>query len=104
MKKNRRIIVVLLVAILAAVSLVGCGNGESQVQGIVKKQDFSGNLHIELEVEDEENDKLISVPAFGYWCGLVTPGTEVICSIKKWAKQGRDISVNVDPVEYESAA
>ena len=79
-------------------------NIKDSVRGIVKKQDFSGNLHIELEVEDEENDKLISVPAFGYWCGLVTPGTEVICSIKKWAKQGRDISVNVDHVEYESAA
>lgn len=79
-------------------------NLRDSVKGIVKRQDLSGNRHIELTVEDDENDTLINLPAFGYWCGSVKPGTEVICSIKKWAKQGRNISVNVDHVEYEYAA
>lgn len=61
-------------------------NIRDSVRGIVKRQDYSGNLHIELEIEDEENNKLVFIPAFGYWCGLVKPGTGVICSIKKWAK------------------
>lgn len=39
MKKNKRIIAMSLAAILTAVSLGGCGNSESQVQGTVKEQE-----------------------------------------------------------------
>lgn len=76
-------------------------NLRDTVKGVVKGQNYQGGLYIDLTVESaDESDEVTAVPAFGYWCGRVRPGTGVLCSIKRWAKENRDIFVNVDSVEY----
>lgn len=76
-------------------------NLRDSVKGIVRAQKFSG-LYIDLEVEDEESEgekKLVS--AFGYWGGKVNVGTEVMCTVKRWAQGCKDILVTVDSVGDE---
>lgn len=74
------------------------------VKGIVKGQTSSGLL-INLKIQEEDfEDSSITVPAFGYWSGWVPVGTEVICSIRKWAKDHKRMEVRVDSVAYESGA
>lgn len=75
------------------------------VRGIVVGQNRKGGLYIDMKIEDEESDAgVITVPAFGYWSAPVKKGTEVVCSIKKWAKGNKDIEVRIDSVDYERAA
>lgn len=72
------------------------------VHGIVTGQNRDGNLYIDMQVEDEESDNgFISIPAFGYWSGHVNRGTEVLCTIKNWAKENRRIAVRIDSVDYD---
>lgn len=80
----------------------GVMNLRDSVKGIVRGQISSGLL-IDLEIEEENfDDGRITVPAFGYWAGWVPVGTEVICSIRKWAKDHKRMEVRVDSVSYES--
>lgn len=72
-------------------------NLRDSLRGRVKGQNAWG-LYIDLYLEDEEE----TVPVFGFWTGIVPVGTEVICSIKRWAKDHKDILVTVDSVVYGS--
>lgn len=77
-------------------------NLRDSVKGIVKGQNDFG-LYIDLKIEDEITGECNEpVSAFGYWAGRIPRGTEVTCSVKRWAKDNRDILVNVDSVEYDS--
>lgn len=71
-------------------------NLRDSLRGIVKHQNDFG-LCIDLELADDQE----SVPVFGYWSGNVPSGTEVLCSVKRWAKDHKDILVSVDSVCYE---
>lgn len=72
------------------------------LEGVVKEQRGAG-LYIDLEIESGMSDEYKeTIPAFGYWIGRVPKGTKVFCTIKRWAKDGKDILVNVDSVAYES--
>jgi hypothetical protein len=70
------------------------------VPGIVKGQSTSG-LYIDLNIENDFEDCLEPVPAFGYWTGRLPIGTKVMCSIRKPASEDKDILVSVDSVVYE---
>lgn len=72
-------------------------NLRDSLRGRVRNQNGWG-LYIDLYLEEEEE----TVPVFGYWSGSVPVGTEVICSIKRWAKDHKDILVTIDSVIYES--
>ena len=75
------------------------------VRGIVMGQNQMGGLYIDMKIEDEESDNgVMTVPAFGYWSAPVKKGTEVVCSIKKWAKGDKNIEVRIDSVNYERVA
>lgn len=77
-------------------------NLRDSLNGIVRYQDYNGNLHIDLEIEDDTNkDHFSVIPAFGYWTGKVKPRTAVVCSLRRFAKENRDIQVNIDSVKYE---
>lgn len=77
-------------------------NLRDSVRGVVSSQSKEGNLYIDMEIEDEDFGGIIkTVPAFGYWCGKVERGTEVLCSIKSWATENKRIKVKVDSVYYE---
>lgn len=75
-------------------------NIRDSVSGIVRYQDYNGNLHIDLNLY-KEKEKQENISAFGYWTGRVSPGTKVICSVRRFAKDDRDLQVNVDSVEYD---
>ena len=76
-------------------------NLRDSMKGVVRAQNFSG-LYIDLEVEDEEMDgEKKMIPAFGYWSGKVKIGTEVDCTLKRWAKEEKDILVTIDSINYE---
>lgn len=77
-------------------------NLRDSLVGIVKGQNRSG-LHIDLQIENDKTDEYKeTVRAFGYWPGRVPKGTKVFCSIKRPAKDDKDILVNIDSVDYES--
>lgn len=70
------------------------------VPGFVKGQSKSG-LYIDLNIENDFEDCLEPVPAFGYWTGRLPVGTKVMCSIRKPAREDKDTLVSVDSVVYE---
>lgn len=75
-------------------------NLRDSVSGIVKGQSRAG-LYIDLNIENDIDDHEEVVPAFGYWTGRLSIGTKVLCSIKRQAREGRDILVSVDSVLYQ---
>ncbi len=75
-------------------------NLRDSVPGIVKGQSKAG-LYIELNIENDFDDCKEIVAAFGYWTGRLPAGTKVMCSIRKPAREGKDILVSVDSVVYE---
>lgn len=76
-------------------------NIRDSVKGIVTRQNGSG-LYIDLKItNDITGEGKETVPAFGYWYCKVPVGAEVTCSIKGWAKNGKDIKVKVDSVDYD---
>lgn len=75
-------------------------NLRDSVPGIVKGQSRSG-LYIDLNIENDFDDRKELVPAFGYWTGRLPVGTKVMCSIRKSAREGKDILVSVDSIVYE---
>ena len=75
-------------------------NIRDSVPGIVKGQSKSG-VYIELNIENDIEDHKEVVSAFGYWIGRLPIGTKVLCSIKKQAKEDKDILVSVDSVFYQ---
>ena len=75
-------------------------NLRDSVPGIVKGQSKSV-LYIDLNIENDFEDCLEPVPAFGYWTGRLPVGTKVMCSIRKPAREDKDILVSVDSVVYE---
>ena len=75
-------------------------NLRDSVPGIVKGQIRSG-LYIDLNIENDLDDCKELVPAFGYWTGRLPIGTKVLCSIKRQAREDKDILVSVDSVVYE---
>ena len=76
-------------------------NLRDSVRGIVTGQNKGGGLYIDMKIEDEDSDKgIVTIPAFGYWCGRVRRGTWVLCTIKSWAKENRRIAVRVDSIDY----
>ena len=76
-------------------------NLRDSVSGIVKGQSKAG-LYIDLNIENDFDDPKELVPAFGYWTGRLPVGTKVMCSIRKLAREGKDILVNVDSIVYEN--
>lgn len=78
-------------------------NIRDSVRGVITGQNKDGGLYIDMKIKDENSgDGVISVQAFGYWSGRVNRGTEVVCSIKSWAKDNKRISVRIDSVDYDS--
>ena len=75
-------------------------NVRDSVPGIVKGQSRSG-LYIDLNIENDIDDHEELVPAFGYWTGRLPIGTKVLCSIKRQAREDKDIRVSVDSVLYQ---
>lgn len=75
-------------------------NLRDSVPGIVKGQSRSG-LYIDLNIKNDFDDSKELVPAFGYWTGRLPVGTKVMCSIRKSAREGKDILVSVDSIVYE---
>lgn len=75
-------------------------NLRDSVPGIVKGQSRSG-LYIDLNIENDIDDHEGIVSAFGYWTGRLPIGTKVLCSIKRHAREDRDILVSVDSVLYQ---
>lgn len=75
-------------------------NLRDSVPGIVKGQSRLG-LYIDLNIENDFDDRKELVPAFGYWTGRLPVGTKVMCSIRKRAREGKDILVSVDSIVYE---
>lgn len=75
-------------------------NLQDSVPSIVKGQSRSG-LYIDLNIENNFDDRKELVPAFGYWIGRLPVGTKVMCSIRKPAREGKDILVSVDSIVYE---
>lgn len=78
-------------------------NLRDSMKGIVRDQSGFG-LYIDLQMEDEMTGEYQGcIPVFGYWTASVPRGTEVTCSVKRWAKEGKYILVNVDSVEYDKS-
>ena len=75
-------------------------NLRDSVLGIVKGQSKSG-LYINLNIENDFDDCKEIIPAFGYWIGKLPVGTKVMCSIRKPAREDKDILVSVDSVVCE---
>lgn len=76
-------------------------NLRDSVRGVITGQNKEGSLYIDMKIENEESGKgIITIPAFGYWTGKVNRGTEVLCSIKNWAKENKRIAVRIDSVDY----
>lgn len=79
----------------------GMMNIKDSVRGVITGQNRDGGLYINMQIKDEESDAAtVIVPAFGYWSGKVNRGTEVLCSIKSWAKENKRIAVRIDSVDY----
>ena len=77
-------------------------NLRDSMEGVVREQNRFG-LYIDLKIDSDLIDETEhTIPAFGYWTGRVPKGTKVFCSIKRWAKENKNILVNVDSVVYES--
>lgn len=78
-------------------------NIRDSVCGVVTGQNKEGDLYIDMKIEnDEVEDGIITVPAFGYWRSKVNRGTKVVCTIKDWAKENKRIAVRIDSVDYDS--
>lgn len=78
-------------------------NIRDSVRGVITGQNRDGGLYIDMKIKDEESENgTITIPAFGYWSGRVNIGTEVVCSIKSWAKENKRIAVRIDSVDYDS--
>ena len=75
-------------------------NLRDSVLGFVTGQSRSG-LYIDLNIENDFDDRKELVPAFGYWTARLPVGTKVMCSIRKPAREDKDILVSVDSVVYE---
>lgn len=75
-------------------------NLRDSITGVVKGQSRSG-LYIDLNIENDFEDYREIVPAFSYWTGRLPVGTRVMCSIKRLAKDNKEVLVNVDSVDYE---
>lgn len=75
-------------------------NLRDSVPGIAKGQSRSG-LYIDLNIENDFDDRKEFVPAFGYWTGRLPVGTKIMCSIRKPAREGKDILVSIDSIVYE---
>lgn len=76
-------------------------NLRDSMKGIVRAQSRFG-LYIDLQIEDEMTGEYQgNIRVFGYWTGSVPRGTQVTCSVKRWAREGRYILVNIDAVEYD---
>mgnify|MGYP004460781945 CR=1 FL=1 len=77
-------------------------NLRDSMEGVVREQNRFG-LYIDLKIDSDLIDETEHmIPVFGYWTGRVPKGTKVFCSIKRWAKENKNILVNVDSVVYES--
>ena len=76
-------------------------NLRDSVHGIVKGQNKSGGVYIDLNIENDIDNHNEIVPAFGYWTGRLPVGTKVLCTIRKPAREDKDILVSVDSVDYE---
>ena len=75
-------------------------NIRDSVPGIVKGQSKS-DVYIDLNIENDIKDHKEVISAFGYWIGRLPIGTKVHCSIKRPAKEDKDILVSVDSVFYQ---
>lgn len=75
-------------------------NLRDSVPDVVKGQSRLG-VYIDLIIENDFDDRRECVPAFGYWIGRLPIGTKVLCSIRRQAKEDKDILVSVDSVVYE---
>ena len=75
-------------------------NLRDSVPDVVKGQSRSG-LYIDLNIENDFDDCKEIVSAFGYWIGRLPAGTKVMCSIRKPAREDKEILVSVDSVVYE---
>lgn len=75
-------------------------NLRDSVPGIVKGQSRSG-LYINLNIRNNFDNCKKIVPAFGYWTGRLPIGTKVLCSIRKQAREDKNILVSIDSVIYE---
>ena len=75
-------------------------NLRDSVPGVVKGQSRSG-LYIDLNIENDFDDCKEIVSAFGYWIGRLPAGTKVMCSIRKPAREDKEILDSVDSVVYE---
>ena len=53
--------------------------------------------------DEKENEYGEFIPAFGYWSGKVPKGTKVICTVKRWARENKNILVSIDSVEYDNS-
>ena len=76
-------------------------NLRDSVPGIVKGQSRSG-LYINLSIRNNFDNCKEIVPAFGYWTGRLPIGTKVLCSIRRQAREEKDILVSIDSVIYET--
>lgn len=74
-------------------------NIRDSVLGIVKGQGKSG-VYIDLNIENCSDYCRELVPAFGYWTGRLPIGTQVFCTIRRQAREDKDILVSVDSVVY----
>ncbi|MFI3212737.1 MAG: hypothetical protein R3Y24_05290 [Eubacteriales bacterium] len=78
-------------------------NIRDSVRGIVTGQNKNGGLYIDIQNNEEGyGDDVSIISAFGYWSGVVNRGTEVLCTIKSWAKENKRVAVRVDSVDYGS--
>lgn len=65
-------------------------NIRDSVRGVTTGQNKDGGLYIDMQIKDEETEEgVIIIPAFDYWSDRVNKGTEVLCTIKSWAKENR---------------
>lgn len=66
-----------------------------------RTEQIRSGLYIDLNIENDFDDCKEIVSAFGYWIGRLPAGTKVMCSIRKPAREDKEILVSVDSVVYE---
>lgn len=75
-------------------------NFRDSISGVVRRQNKWG-VYTDLNSENDIGDHEEIIPAFGYWSGSLPAGTKVLCSIKRPAKENKDMLVSVDSVFYQ---
>lgn len=75
-------------------------NFRDSISGVVRRQNKWG-VYIDLNSENDIGDHEEIILAFGYWSGSLPAGTKVLCSIKRPAKENKDMLVSVDSVFYQ---